>query len=1042
MMHDIPLILIADHNIASRQYLAHTLQEDGYRVLSVSDSHACLKASTQFQPSLVVIDAGLPPSGAIHACELIRRSGLNRIPLLLIAGDDPQTLDLLFSAGATDVITPPIRAIVLRQRAKLLIRASQSEIEHAKRQHTEAELRRVFTGARCVVWYALVQKTAGVYHWDLQISNEEAAQDFFPLAMQPDQSYTDAWLAAKQSDEKPLLAKRADDALANNNRGYAQEYRISTTQGFRWLYEDVQIKPISATVWTLTGICTDVTDKKHAEAEREQAFSELEGRIQERTAALTNLVEELRQTEAELLISRGELQQQSDSLTALNIVADTLYRSLDLGTVSAAAVKCILDYTHADAASIYMYEEVTQEIVLQTASGLDDEVFARAARLTLQNTLTGLAIQQRQTMIAMDLLNDERIKADTREILAQKHGLQSVMVVPMFYQETIGGAITVFFKRRLDLTPREHETIIALSQTISLAVANAQYVDKLRTERDQRRLAEAAEHEQRVLAEALRDTAAALTSTLYIGDVIDRVLNQIIRVVPQDGASVMLIEGDYARIIGSRGLTAQMMAEHGEQLRFNFAEVNNLMWMIENRKPMFVPDTQDYDGWIHLAVTSWIRSYVGAPIMMDGWVIGFLGVDSITPNTYNQKVADNLQAFANQVGIAIQNAKHYQAARQQASLLEQRVLERTAQLDRERAQLRTVLDNMGEGVLYDEQGQVRYVNQALLEMTGYTQAEISQQADLFNINPQVGDVDLRTFLTRIYGVIAQKGFAQSQPRVRRKDGTLFDADLMSTRVTDAHNNTIGIVILIRDISAEKALAEQKNRFVARASHELRTPIANIKTRLYLIERQPQRAHEHTAVIAQVTQHMAQLVEDLLNLSRFERGTIPLRRERVQLQTIVNHVLELQVFDAQAKHLQVQKAFVDAPIWVMGDPVHLTQVSTNLITNAIKYTPEGGKVEVILRTLPDARAQLIVSDNGIGIATEHLRFLFQPFYRADENTKGTGLGLSITREIIELHGGQISVESEFGKGSRFTVLLPMIAATAPLPAAHGSNKESS
>jgi signal transduction histidine kinase len=241
----------------------------------------------------------------------------------------------------------------------------------------------------------------------------------------------------------------------------------------------------------------------------------------------------------------------------------------------------------------------------------------------------------------------------------------------------------------------------------------------------------------------------------------------------------------------------------------------------------------------------------------------------------------------------------------------------------------------------------------------------------------------------------------------------------------------GAVTVIRDISQEKRLEAQKARFIATASHELRTPLANIKTRLYLMRRQPDKADSHLEVVEYVTDRMRELVEDLLDVSRFEHGIISLVHRPVVLQDLAEYVVQIQRSEADEKSIDVRVIGPGEPVVVSGDASRLTQVITNLITNAINYTPVGGRVEVRVEAISEKAAALHVEDTGIGIPAEMLPHIFKPFFRASDFHGGTGLGLSIAREIVELHQGRIEVVSTEGKGTCFSVYLDRIPAAAPV-----------
>lgn len=199
----------------------------------------------------------------------------------------------------------------------------------------------------------------------------------------------------------------------------------------------------------------------------------------------------------------------------------------------------------------------------------------------------------------------------------------------------------------------------------------------------ERRRMEAAEHEQRFWAEALRDTAAALVSTLDLNEVLDRILAQAAQVVPHESSSIALIEGDVARIVRYRGFVEQSNVDFALAQRFPL--IGHFATMLDTRQPILIDDVTLYPGWRPIPETSWIRGHIATPIIVRDTVIGFLHLDSGAPGIFTRDHARNLQIFANQVAIAIQNAQY-------ADNLERRVQERTAELQRSLTRERELSD--------------------------------------------------------------------------------------------------------------------------------------------------------------------------------------------------------------------------------------------------------------------------------------------------------------------------------------------------------------
>jgi PAS domain S-box-containing protein len=558
------------------------------------------------------------------------------------------------------------------------------------------------------------------------------------------------------------------------------------------------------------------------------------------------------------------------------------------------------------------------------------------------------------------------------------------------------------------------ERLQAFADQAALAIHNAQLF--------------AGEHNQRTLAEALRDTAAAVNSTLDFEAVLDQIMANVGRVAPFDAANIMLVEEGVARIVRNYPDTgASQRRQWLADLRLNVSQTANLRQMTQTRQPILIEDTEQYAGWVDFPEARWVRSHVATPIRQDEQVIGFLLLDSAIPGFFDQAQAEQLQAFADQAATAIRNAQLFERVQRYAAELEQRVAERTQELEQQRAQLQAILDSMSEGVIYDEKLVVKYTNRALSHLSGYPPEEFSQQAYLEPLcRDAISPEEQRELAQSIYHVVEQQGIWRGERRFQRHDGSPFDASLTVTHVSDAAGRIVGAVTMIRDISQEKALREQRVRFIANASHELRTPLANIKTRLYLLQRQPEKAPYHMQILDQVAETMAELVENLLDVSRFERGVIALNPKETVLQGLVEQVVRVQQAEAERKHLAFEAHWPPDPLRALVDPQRLTQVITNLVTNAINYTPEGGQIIISLEA-EGGQAVLRVRDTGIGIAPQMLTQVFEPFVRANEKVRGgTGLGLTIARDIVTLHGGTISVESEPGKGSTFTVRLNLLS----------------
>jgi two-component system phosphate regulon sensor histidine kinase PhoR len=227
----------------------------------------------------------------------------------------------------------------------------------------------------------------------------------------------------------------------------------------------------------------------------------------------------------------------------------------------------------------------------------------------------------------------------------------------------------------------------------------------------------------------------------------------------------------------------------------------------------------------------------------------------------------------------------------------------------------------------------------------------------------------------------------------------------------------------------RRLESLRRDFVANASHELRTPIAAVRSATETLQsgalEDRTAANRFLDIIERNAQRLQSLVEDMLELSKLESNEFKLKRERVELQRVVPIVLALFRERAEKKGVRLSAELGLALPPVEGDSRALEHVLSNLVDNAVKYCPSGSRI-LVSAAEDDGRVRLVVSDTGPGIAAEHLTRVFERFYRVDAGRSrelgGTGLGLSIVKHMVETMRGRVSVESAVGKGSTFTVSL--------------------
>lgn len=364
--------------------------------------------------------------------------------------------------------------------------------------------------------------------------------------------------------------------------------------------------------------------------------------------------------------------------------------------------------------------------------------------------------------------------------------------------------------------------------------------------------------------------------------------------------------------------------------------------------------------------------------------------------------------------------------------------------------------------LIDMEGNYVSINPRAPELLGYNSVEElhGHNAREFIDPEQQDDAN-----DRIKRLLAGERIPIYERRFIRKDGQKVDADINLSLIRDAEGQPKYIQSVVRDIStrkqAERNLRESRDRlsaanaalekaarikdeFLASMSHELRTPLTGV---LGLSEALQLKAYgdlseRQLAIVKTIEEsgrHLLTLINDILDLSKIQAGKLELHFEPCDLAEICDASLRLVKGMVEQKHHTLHYTPPDQNITLRADKLRLKQVLVNLMSNAAKFTPEGGEIGLEVQAdVAKRRLRLTVWDTGIGIRKDDMPQLFQPFQQIDSSLarqySGTGLGLSLVRQLVEMHSGGIEVESEFGKGSRFTVVLPWSPNdTVPLPA---------
>ncbi|MGC9398352.1 MAG: ATP-binding protein [Anaerolineae bacterium] len=374
-----------------------------------------------------------------------------------------------------------------------------------------------------------------------------------------------------------------------------------------------------------------------------------------------------------------------------------------------------------------------------------------------------------------------------------------------------------------------------------------------------------------------------------------------------------------------------------------------------------------------------------------------------------------LASFADYAAIAVNNARLYETA------------------VTERRRLDALLESSADGIMVLAPDlTVTRVNQALVTLTGWR----AEEAVGYPYTAVIQWARCEAEQSLEEAVEAGWPYGEKRPLyvkgdLARRNGSIVSVDIMYAPLVGRGDRLLNIIGIVRDITRFREADALKATFISAISHELKTPVAIIRGYAETLQRA--RVREDTQLVEELlggiieeTGRLAKLVDDLLDASRLEAGGLSFTEvEAVDLREIVQRVVER--YAAQTTSHELKLEFPDDEVFTLdGDPDRLEQVVDNLVSNAIKYSPQGGRIWVKGHAT-SAKITLAVQDEGVGIPLDEQERIFERFYRVEgpetRGVSGTGLGLYLVRSIVEAHGGKIWVESRLGEGATFYVTLP-------------------
>jgi GAF domain-containing protein/two-component sensor histidine kinase len=741
----------------------------------------------------------------------------------------------------------------------------------------------------------------------------------------------------------------------------------------------------------------------------------------------------------------SEVSQNAAEMKTLYDVTVALSGTLDTDLTQRLVAQAALQLINADICAVMLFDQqrrLTRQ-VFADRDGIRDDI-----QIPIRdNGLMAQTLRSEQPIAISDLAETGTANPAVRDLGV--HGVISMAIGPS--DERIG-VIWVGSAWPHDWSSQQRSLLSILANQASQALQSAglfQQVSNLATELEQRvadRTAALEEARSQILQEKERlevvhAITLELTATLDLDEILSKALAMVSNHIGVARGSIMLKDTQTGAVVCRAVLEdAGKVRQASFAIRFDTG-LGLVGWVMQHQEAACIADVHQDERWVlEAGRADDVISAAAVPLMTTDNTLGALILSSPQVNYFSESQMRLLETIASEVAIAINNAQLYNYITDIASQLAETLDRQREEASRSRA----ILQSVTEGVIVlDLERRITLFNPAAEQVLEIPAGEVLEQP--VELLQEFGDDDAH----RQRAALVYDGLSKGLEQVHDQGIYSLSLDLPEPTqiiavnmapVVSQDGRRYGDIAVLRDITREIEADRAKRQFISDVSHELRTPLTAIKGYIDVLligsaQTLSTEQIEYLNIVKTNANRLKVLIDDILDISRLDGGKIKLTFSEVAIDVIIKDVVQSLRLEAENKGMTID---VDIPgdlPTISADQKRLTQVVFNLFSNAVKYTFPGGTVMVRTHLNRGGMLQVDVEDTGVGMSTEQQKKLFRPFYRADnplrEVAGGTGLGLSIARSLVELHGGEMWVTSEIGKGSTFSFIIPPQQASALL-----------
>jgi GAF domain-containing protein len=732
----------------------------------------------------------------------------------------------------------------------------------------------------------------------------------------------------------------------------------------------------------------------------------------------------------------------------LREVAETLTSVLKLDEITTLILDQLQRVVPYDSASLMLRDG---DVVRITATRGFEESFRPTLetisfRLDEDDNMKQIVDTRRPLVVA-----DAQATPDFIPLEGSEH-IHGWIGAPLLLDDEVIGLLTVDSSSIGAYGEEDAQLAFALASLAAQAIRNARLFEQVtrfaaelekRVEERTAALADANTQlsEEKDRLRAVHAITLELSQSLDLEETLTKSLAVASQAVGVRRGSIMLRDQQTRTLICRAVLTRDGTVQQ-TQIPISFARGQGLAgWIMQHQEAVSVPDVRKDRRWIReQGRADEVRSVVAVPLGTKDETLGVIMLTSPEVNYFSQAQVQLMKTIANEIAIVIHNAELYSYINDLAT----RLSEAFEQQREETSKSQAILQSVNEGVIVlDEQERVVLFNPAAEQVLNIP-ASFALQQPLAHLKAYTGSGTNASNAQPIYDSLHEGLLAlddEGKPHNRMLDLPAPPQTIAMNFASVIRPDGIryGSVAVLRDVTREIEADRAKRDFISSVSHELRTPLTSIKgyVDLLLLGAAGPIAEGQQAFLAVVKNNanrLMDLINDILEIGRIDADKILLNFEQIDIANVLQDVLQTMRAEIQRKSTIVRlEVPADLPA-ITADVRRVTQVVLNLASNAVKYTYPGAQVTLRAFVNPANLLQIDIEDNGVGISPEQQQHLFRRFYRADnplrDEVGGTGLGLSIAKSFIELHGGEIWVQSELGKGSTFSFMLPLTQPDGP------------